>query len=292
MAFMLPSDSLPVTTAIRALARAELTAAVKLAQDPAPDLSPLHSLRKRIKKSRGLLRLVAPVFAEFDQENKALREAAQGISELRDAEVLHVTLARLTGENAAGDAARKMAAALPHADPHPDPEALARFATQIEAVLTRLDHWHFQAEDWDALAPGLTRTLSQAQTRMKAARKKPTPEHLHAWRSRVKHHWYHARLLTPIWPEVMTAHAAAADTLGEMLGDHHDLCVLAAALPGPLSPGAAQVLQAAIDARRAALASRALAQGARLLAEPPEALTSRWGKWYALWRADGAGGKP
>ncbi|SOB93911.1 CHAD domain-containing protein [Rhodobacter maris] len=286
MAFMLPPDTLPVTSAIRALAQTELTAALHLARAPAADLSPLHALRKRIKKTRGLLRLVAPVFPDFDSENIALREAALGISGLRDAEVLHVTLARLTGENAAGDAARTLAAALPPPVVQPDPQALAEFAAKIEAVLARLPQWRFEAEGWEALAPGLTRTLHQAQRRMKTAAKKPSPEHLHAWRSRVKHHWYHARLLTPIWPEVMGAHVSTADALGEMLGDHHDLCVLQATLPGPLSPEAAQALGAAIATRKATLEARAFAQGARLLAEPPEALATRWGKWYALWRED------
>ncbi|MFD2173827.1 CHAD domain-containing protein [Rhodobacter lacus] len=286
MTFMLPADSLPASSAIRALAQAELTAARHLALAPSNDLSPLHSLRKRIKKTRGLLRLVAPVFEQFDHENRALREAAQGISGLRDAEVLHLTLARLSGENAAGDAARLLAAALPAPVTRPDPQVLTEFAAQVDAVLARLPHWRFEAEGWEAIAPGLIRTLIQGERRMKTARKRPAPENLHAWRSRVKHHWYHTRLLTPIWPEVMGAHALAVDALGEMLGDHHDLCVLQAILPGPLGPEAAQALDTAIAARKAAIESRAFARGARLFADPPEALAARWGKWYALWRAE------
>ncbi|WP_223632631.1 CHAD domain-containing protein [Rhodobacter sp. TJ_12] len=288
MAFVFKPAPRPVSETIRHIACTELTMAAKRARTTNPAASPLHRLRKHVKKTRGLLRLTAPAFDDFDLENKALRDAAAGISGLRDAEVLHVTLAFFLGEGPAGQAARKLGAALPAPITQPDPQAVAHFGAQIEAVHARVPQWQFAAEDWDLLGPGLACSLHQAQKRMKAARKKPTAENLHAWRSRVKLHWYHARLLREIWPEMMLARASAADALGEALGQHHDLCALEATLPGPLSQKEAAALGAAITARKQMLETQAFALGARLFAEPPEAVAARWGKWFDLWRAETA----
>ncbi|SOC05058.1 CHAD domain-containing protein [Rhodobacter sp. JA431] len=288
MAFVFTPDTHTVSDTIRALACTELTLAAKRARNAKPNSSPLHRLRKHIKKTRGLLRLTAPAFSDFDIENKALREAAAGISNLRDAEVLHVTLGFFMGDPANDTAARKLSRALPAPVTAPDPEAIIQFAEQVEAIQSRVKSWEFEAEGWDLLSQGLTRTLHQAQRRMKVARKHPTAENLHAWRSRVKHHWYHTRLLTPIWPEMMAAQASAADTLGEALGLHHDLCALEAALPGPLTEAEAMALGAAITARKDILELQSFAIGARLFADPPEALAARWGKWYKLWRRETA----
>lgn len=286
MAFQFAPAEPHVERELRRIARAELTEAIAHARAESHSASPLHGLRKAVKKTRGLLRLVAPVFPDFTRENAVLREAANGISPLRDAEVMRLTLAGLIDDSASGQAARLFLDALPPLDVTPDRAALDRFADTLTAVHARAEHWELKESGWKALAPGLETTLREARKRMERARRTRDDEHLHAWRSRIKHHWYHARLLLPIWPEMMEAHSAIAERLGEMLGDHHDLYVIELALPGPLSPAQSDALAERLEVEQRRIEAAAFPLGARLLAEPPEALSARWGDWHALWRAE------
>jgi hypothetical protein len=108
---------------------------------------------------------------------------------------------------------------------------------------------------------------------------------LHAWRKRAKDLWYHQRLLAPAWPDVLGAQAEAAHTLTELLGDDHDLAVLATCLSGNTPP-----LPPVVDADRAALLAlvehrshelRAAAThlGHRIYAESPKAFTRRLARY-------------
>ena len=284
---LLPDDATP-TEALRRIARSEMGDALKMVR--ATEASSLvHSLRKNIKKTRGLLRLVQPNFDGFTGVNAALRDAAAGISGLRDAEVMRLTLAELTAarhDPAGADAAQAMLAALPpFAHAAPDHQALTRFAEQIGVQREAAKHWDVAGKGWKAYAPGLCKTAAQARKLMAEARSSGADEAMHRWRSRVKHHWYHTRLLLPIWPEMMEAHSHAADRLGELLGAHHDLSVLRAVIPVHLPADQADALDQLVLATQKERAEAAFHLGARLFAEEPDALTARWGRWYDLWRA-------
>ena len=86
----------PPETAFRAIALDQLDEALSDLDNPDRDgRSVVHEARRRCKKLRGLLRLVRPVFPEFARENAAIRDAAALLSHLRDAEVLHQTVAEL-----------------------------------------------------------------------------------------------------------------------------------------------------------------------------------------------------
>lgn len=287
MPYSLHLDDATPTEALRRIARSELGDALSMVR--ATEASSLvHSLRKNIKKTRGLLRLVQPNFAGFAEANDALREAAAEISGLRDAEVMRLTLSEMTAarhDPAGASAAKQMLAALPpfsHAAP--DHEAVALFAKRIGAQRDAAKHWEVSGKGWKAYAPGLRKSFSQCRKLMSEAKASGSDEGMHRWRSRVKHHWYHARLLTPIWPEVMAAHAAAADTLGELLGAHHDLAVLRAAIPMHLPNDAATALDRIARAAQSARAEAAFHLGARLFAEDADAISARWGAWFELWR--------
>lgn len=287
MTFQFSAAEPKVSKTLRQLAQSELGAALALARAEHHPTSPLHALRKHIKKTRGLLRLVAPVMPAFRRENAALGAAASGISGARDAEVMRHTLDRLSDDTPAGQAAAALLAALPP-QPIAPPKALAEFANAVEAVHRRAAGWKLDKTGWEALAPGLEATAHEARNRMSRAQHSLDDEHFHAWRSRVKHHWYQARLLTPIWPEMMRTHADAAAELGEILGMHHDLYVLAQALPGPLAMPQANALAQRLEVEQNHLEMRAFWLGERLFAEPPEALSQRWGGWYAQWRTEAA----
>jgi len=282
-----------ITRALRRIARQRVDASLGLFERGAMDEARrIHELRKNIKKLRGLIRLVRPVFADYAAENRALGEAGRAIGHLRDADVRAAGLADLADRARLPKAERDalLAAAARDSDRPTAAEAEAALVAHLDALRLlrhRIDGWKVDAKGFAALEPGLERVLKRGARAMVAARRDPEGEPFHDWRKRVKDHWYHARLLTPIWPGMMTARATAAGDLGEMLGDARDLDLLAEAL-APMAdagtPGAGKLVKRA-RRERADLTLRADRLGRLLYAEPAPALTARWGAW---WRISGA----
>lgn len=275
-----------VEAALRRIAREEAEGALSMVQDEG-DLGPrVHAMRKTVKKLRGLLRLVRPVFPAARAENEVLRDAGRGLSDLRDAAVQLTTVERLSEgmpEERRARLLRPFREAAGHQDAEAAPRLLPAFAAAMASLRDRSEGWALEEDGWDALEPGLEATWAAARKGMRAARRDPKPDDLHEWRKRVKDHWYQARLLRPIWPAMMDPHVAAADGLGEILGQVNDLAVLrdrleAAQLEEALRSEARDLA----DLRHAALMGRAIPLGRRLLTGPPEALTARWSVWWKL----------
>jgi CHAD domain-containing protein len=123
---------------------------------------------------------------------------------------------------------------------------------------------------------------------MVEAGRETTPEAIHEWRKRVKDHWYHSRLLSPIWRQPMRAHSEVADRLGDMLGKHHDLEVFRQRIAATDVADKADidVLSGLVRRQQKALEEDAFSVGARLLAEPASSLTRRWRSYWDAWRED------
>lgn len=291
MAFAFTKDDKCAGKALRRIARERLGASVALMSAPC-DLpgGPVHDLRKNIKKTRALLRLVRPHFDDFAAENAALREAARILGPLREQAVQIATLERITaGAGIDPDQFAGLAAALRHDQgPPPDVARLLRdHRRQIGSICARARKWRLDARGFDAVQPGLGRTWEAARKAMRRTLINPDATAIHLWRKRVKDHWYHARLLAPIWPEMMAPHIAAANDLGEMLGDSRDSAILADMLGKAADDGtgiAAHVRSLAKTDAAVRLA-RARTESARLFSEPAECLVRRWQGWWQVWRA-------
>lgn len=277
-----------LTEALRRIAREELAPiASHLGQR---DLAPgtVHDIRKRVKKTRALLRLVRQGMRDVQAgENVILRDAARALAGQRDGAVRLATFDRLmAGETGAATLALRAHLAAEAAMPAPPPPDLhAVFAD----LALRLESWQVEGGERRILAAGLAETRARAREAMRTARDAPTDEALHDWRKRAKDHWYQARLFAPVWPEMMRPVVTEADRLGEALGDHHDLAVLlahVAALPADVArPEAREALAAAVRDAQTAIESSAFALGARLFAGNPEEMADLWLKWWKIWRA-------
>lgn len=277
-----------ITNAVRRIALEEIDTALTCAR-AADAAGQTHALRKNVKKLRGLIRLLRPRLHGYGLENAALRDAGRMLSGQRDAEVMQAMLADLArdDDSPAAEAARALAAELAARPPEADrTNAMASFLAAMEALRDRASRWSPKGKGFSTLEPGLLRTLAAAQGAARAADDHPDAEAIHQWRKRVKDHWYHARLLRPIWPEAMAPHIEAADALGELLGLHHDLAVLRAHLADSRLPPDAQAALDALAARRqSGLEHDARRLAARLFADTPEALVARWRQWWQVWQA-------
>jgi CHAD domain-containing protein len=144
-----------------------------------------------------------------------------------------------------------------------------------------------EGEDWGIVGPGLRRIYRRGRRSFHAAVGEPSTENLHEWRKRAKDLWYAYRILRPSWPQAMGGLTDEADKLSDLLGDDHDLAVLAATArerSHELDAGALDELLAAVEARRAELQGDAIPLGHRLYAEKPGAFVARNEGWWRAWR--------
>jgi CHAD domain-containing protein len=282
---ILPEDE-SVESAVRRIAREEAEGALAAVRGDG-ELGPrVHEMRKVVKKLRGLLRLVRPVLPPAAAENATLRDAGRSLADLRDAAVLLATVEPLARDMDESHRARLLAPvreATRQHDARAAEEMLPAFAETMSDLLDRSQGWRLKRDGWEALEPGLQATWAAARRTMRAARRDPQPDHLHEWRKRTKDHWYQARLLQPIWPEMMKPHVQAADDLGEVLGQVNDLAVLRHRLAGAdLEPAIRSEAQDLATVRHAELLAQAMPLGRRLFAGEAEALTARWRGWWKL----------
>jgi CHAD domain-containing protein len=266
-----------VTQSLRAVAREQLEAAAEELADGDDPVEAVHDARKRLKKTRSALRLGRSGMSkcDFQAANRALRDAGRALSGARDADVLVETVEKL-GERfgVPFEDTRNRLATQPR--PAVDP---AGHAATLRRLAASADQWAF---DGEVLVPGIRRTYARGREAFRIADRDPTADHLHEWRKRVKDLWYHERLLQEAWPVVLTAEAAEAEALSKLLGDDHDLAVLAERLDADGDP---QQLRGLIDRRRAELLVAVRALGRRVYAEKPKAFARRLSRYLDAPRA-------
>lgn len=286
--------------AARRVAKEQLEAAIAELEATSEVDRHVHSVRKRLKKLRGLLRLLRYELGRdaFALENRAYRDAGRLLSGPR----------RAAATLAAFDALMQ------HFPEAISPEARALFrerlvaerdrlveamhgenhAREVEAALAasleRLPSWPLEREGWALFAKGFRRSYASGRRAFRQAEREPTTEHLHEWRKSAKHYWYHVRLLERVWPHTMRALETTLGKLCEELGDDHDLddlrqVVVSTMPPEELASATARVLSA-IDERRQELRASAFALGRHVYAERPKAAARRMATYHAAWLAE------
>lgn len=282
----------PLQSEVRRIAEDQLKsalAATKNAREDPEDA--VHDLRKRMKKLRGLARLVRPGLGDtYSRENRRFRDIARLFSPIRDAQVLCETLDGLqVMESAAGQdlapvkawaqARRNRILTSAELD-----DRLATARTELRDALAGLDAWQIDDPAEDVLRKGLKKTYKRACERYAFVQHTPGPDPLHEWRKRVKYHWYHLRLLREGWPDIMAPQIIALDRLGDLLGDDHDLVVLIDTLEAEDAPDSARnvIARCAADQSHSKRRS-AFALAPYLMLETPKALSRRIaGYWAAV----------
>lgn len=260
----------------------------------------VHEARKDLKKLRSVLRLVREEIGEetYRRENERYRDAGRMLSGPRDAEVKLETI----------DALRELEPQMPtkatlatyirslEADRDElagDDDARDRVGERARAAIEEgreaVEGWALSADGWGLVAPGLARGYRRGRRRLRDTRSDPSAENVHEWRKRVKDLWYHLRVLTPAWPAVLGEAADQAHLLTELLGDHHDLAVLAEDARGRRDrfddDADLDALLRAIERRQGTLIEAALTLGERVYAEKPKAFVGRLGAYWSAWRS-------
>ncbi len=259
----------------------------------------VHSARKAIKKERSLLRLARGAMSPKQRrhENRALRDAARGLSGVRDADVMIETVTQLSARFA-GQLPETAFAAIAEQLEH-DRDAQrgqrsgampdTRAVDELAAVRRRIDDWQLTQSGWSAIESGLLRSYRDGRKALARARHDPSLETLHTWRKRVKDLWYQERLLAPACGPAVTGHVKDAHHLADLLGDDHDLGILRRTVTRDhlAVPVDLDAVIGLIDHRREELQTEAIHVGERVYAEKPSAFRRRMRRSWNAGRAVG-----
>jgi CYTH domain-containing protein/CHAD domain-containing protein len=254
----------------------------------------IHGARKDLKKARAALRLIRDELGEksFGRENHALRDAARLLSASRDAEVKLETLDALV--EGAGDTPPEATALWREAliadrdrIVGGEGDEAGTAVAAIEEVAARAPDWRIRHDGWKLLAPGLDTAYSEGREALAALGDSPSFDAVHDLRKRGKDLWYQVRLLRDAWEPVLEATAEEIHDFTDLLGDHHDLAVLAEDLEerSPVDPAQRETLKALIEARQAELLGEARSAGERIYAEKQKAFGRRLRSYWRAWRS-------
>jgi CHAD domain-containing protein len=291
MAFSFEPQESPAA-AIRRIGLEQLAALrADLHVEPQPDV---HEARKRTKMLRAMLDLARrgldPQLRRH--ESARLRDLSRSLGPVRDAEVRLATMRHLL-EFGAGKpppafapllrALQKAALASAHRTFSKRTLSAARRAIrEAEAVWGRLK---FTASGWSLIEPGLRRSWRESREGLFRFLEQPDVETIHEWRKAVKTLWYHLRVLRRLRPQPITCWAEAFGTIGELLGDDHDLAILADFIRENHS--ASKAARPALDLiarRRADLQQVIPGIASPLLIERPGDFAARMHRWWRAWR--------
>lgn len=292
----LPGEPLP--EALRRMALGQLDLAIELlggesAGGWALDKEAIHGTRKALKRLRALVRLLRAELGErqYRREHAILRDAARRLAGARDAEVMVGTLDSLLQRHPRKLGRRRQLLELRKrlvAERVAAERATLNDRTTRGEVLRELSGLRERAQQWDLPErPGIAlveRDLRRIyrdgrERKRRVARGKGSggAHAAHAWRKRVKDLRYAAEILG------QRSLARRADKLAELLGEEHDLVVLAGMLPAPgrapfkgkRGKRARKALLARIARRRRRLRKRALREGERLYGSRPKKFVRR-----------------
>ncbi len=287
-----------VESAVRDVAREQINKAVQeLNVEGLSFHEQVHQVRKRLKKIRGVLRLVRPALGvQYAQSNAYLRDLGRQLAGLRDAEAMVESVEGLiqhASDEQERSALNQVKELLVERRDSLSQDSGCK-GMPIESVVERLERastmagkWKLKSRGFKSIAGGLRKTYSRGCAGRKQAYQENSPEAFHEWRKRVKYHWYHVRLLQELWSGPMNARRDEAKRLADLLGDDHDLAILQERLTKgrnpDLHPDALAATLAAVRRQSSELRDQARPLGQKLFAEKPRRHIKRLGR---LWQAE------
>ncbi len=234
-------DGEPAGTGVVQVALGELDEAVAALRGGELPAKAVHSSRKAFKRVRAIIRVARAGLGDdvATRDGTALRDAGRRLAGARDAKVVIDTLDGLIArfpDRLDTDALAPLRDLLiaEHAEAE---AAAARDTGAVGMVLDELATVRADIARWDlgetapvVLAEGLARIYRRGRKTLRQA-EASTGEHrteaLHDLRKRAKDLWHAAELLEAAAPDALGPIAAQAHDLADLIGDDHDLAVLA-----------------------------------------------------------------
>lgn len=265
-----------LSAGIRRLAREQVETILYMmgANEPVQPTA-LHEARKGIKRIRALLHMVRGIIPEetFRRENQFYRQIGRALSPGRDAAVFVATIKNLQRH------AKKKKAAVrllvedliirERAEFAAFTATWHRFEQPLRAAMERIDYWNLSQLTCNDLQLSAKQTYKEGRRKFARARKNPTGKSLHAWRKQVKNLGYYLCVVKVLGRGKLDKRISGLKSLGECIGEYHDLVMLNAVLKRQAQQQGYADLKPEIKERRSRLEKRALKQGCRMYSDKP-----------------------
>ena len=261
----------------------------------------VHDTRKNFKKIRTVLRLIRSELGEesFQHENAFYRDAGRTLSDLRDSTVLILTFDKLLKsaelEMSNFDfsifrdflierhktirIAKSKKSAL-----------INSLSTDLLLARSRVFDWPLSGDDFKLIKKNLQKIYEQGQHFMYAVFSEAIKENVHEWRKRVKDLWYAIRILSNLWPEIMSPLVVLLGKLSDALGDANDLFLLKEKIISNQSKFKddqhTRELINFIDSRIIDLLREARSIGRKVYSEDPKFFVGRMQNYFEIWRSE------
>jgi CHAD domain-containing protein len=284
---------------LRRVCRKQIEGAIAVATGgEKTDDTPVHQIRKHLKKARAALRLVRKEIGAglFREQDRCLRNIGRLTSEIRDAEVRLQTVRELQGINHRRSRSRaypKLETML-MMDLENFMAAFTEWQTQavpmLERARTNVDCWPLDHFDCKQLRRAVQRSYKSARKALACAQSSSTAEDFHRFRTRAKRLWYELRILRPMNPVVLKNLTDDLDALGNLLGRAHDLSFLGERLRREERNSEWQreghKLLAVIEVSQGDLQRGAAELAEHFFAERPRDFGNRIASWLKDWEND------
>jgi CHAD domain-containing protein len=277
------------------ICRKQIEGAVAVAKgETKTDDTPVHEMRKHLKKARGALRLVRKEIGRgmYRTQDHALRDVARLTSDIRDAEVRLQTVRELQevtkrdGHGTYGNLEVMLTLELENFM-----AAFAEWQTQavplLEQAASAIDCWTLDQFSCKQLCCAVQASYRRGRRALATATSDPTTENFHQFRTRAKTLWYQLRILRPVNPVVLKTLSDDLHSLGDLLGRAHDLSFLGERLRSEHGKSKwereGQRLLAVIEVSQHDLQRGATELAEHFFAERPRDFSSRVGSWLQDW---------
>lgn len=274
----------------------ELAIAIASGEREAKD-TPVHETRKHLKKARAVLWLVRKEIGRglSRQQDHCLRDVGRLISEIRDAEVRLQTVRQLQGvtrrqqRNTYQKLEEMLALELENFV-----VAFAEWHRQaipmLKSVLDKIENWPVDQFTYKQLRRAVQTAYKRGRNSLAEAKKSPSTESFHVFRTEAKQLWYHLRILRPVNAVVLNNLIDDLNSLGELLGRAHDLGFLGERLRREHGRSEwqreGQQLLGVIEASQLDLQRGATELGERFYTERPRDFGARIAGWLDNWVSD------
>lgn len=228
-----PGELLP--RALKRVVREEAAEAVAHLTGSEDRHEAIHEARKSVKKIRALLLLLEPrLGATAVNADRRLRDLGRVMSVLRDAAAMVQTFEQLAekypgemGLNRFAGVRECLVAASKQAMNGAEEKTVASAAVaEFRKLARQANLWRISGEGFAVIADSFNATYEAGRKALRRAAKHPSTENIHELRKRIKDHWYHVRLLGPLWPGASEPYAEALQDLQETLGNSNNVSVL------------------------------------------------------------------
>ncbi|HSW55750.1 MAG TPA: CHAD domain-containing protein [Ignavibacteriaceae bacterium] len=261
----------------------------------------VHDTRKNFKKVRTVQRLIRSDIGEesYQMENSFYRDAGRTLSDLRDSTVLILTFDKLL-KNSELEMSNFDFSVFKNflIEKHKTiriakskkSAVINSLSTDLLLARSRVFDWPLSGDNFKLIKKNLQLIYEQGQKYMYAVFSEAVKENVHEWRKRVKDLWYSMRILSNLWPEIMSPLVTLLGKLSDALGDANDLFLLKERIISNQSKFKddqhTRELINFIDRRIIDLLRDARSIGRKVYSEDPKFFVGRMQNYFEIWRSE------